>query len=88
MFSCEVDLIRQLPCKWNFKNNFCSNDDNTCPDAEVDGAAVVHGISSTFFGDVNPTFRALYEAFLEVRNTKPNIYLSRRSIVAETSGIK
>jgi len=65
IFHYNYDLIRQLPCKWNFKNNFCSNDDNTCPDAEVDGAAVVHGISSTFFGDVNPTFRALYEAFLE-----------------------
>jgi len=32
--------------------------------AEENGAGAVHGITSAFFGDVNPTFRGLYEAFL------------------------
>ena len=46
---------------WNFKNNFCTDAGNVCNHAEEHGAGAVHGITSAFFGDVNPTFRALYE---------------------------
>uniref|UniRef100_H2YMG5 Nucleotide-diphospho-sugar transferase domain-containing protein n=1 Tax=Ciona savignyi TaxID=51511 RepID=H2YMG5_CIOSA len=65
IFHYNPELLRQLPCTWNFKNNFCQDDDNTCPAAERDGAGAVHGITSAFFNDVNPTFRSLYEAFLQ-----------------------
>jgi len=65
MFHYNPELIRKLSCKWNFKNNFCQNDANTCPDAEREGAAAVHGITSAFFGNVQPTFQALFEAVLE-----------------------
>ena len=64
IFHYNPELLRRLSCRWNFKNNMCSSDDLTCPDAESLGAGAVHGISSSFFGDVNPTFRALYECFL------------------------
>ena len=37
------------------------DDGNVCKDAEEHGAGAVHGITSAFFGDVNPTFRSLYE---------------------------
>ena len=49
---------------WNFKNNFCTDAGNVCNHAEEHGAGAVHGITSAFFGDVNPTFRALYEGKL------------------------
>nr|CAB3251434.1 glucoside xylosyltransferase 1-like [Phallusia mammillata] len=66
MYHYNPDLLRQLSCSWNFKNNFCSDENNVCSDAEsLEGASAVHGITSAFFGDVNPTFRALYEAFLK-----------------------
>ena len=64
IFHYNPELLRPISCRWNFKNNMCSSDGLTCPDAESFGAGVVHGISSSFFGDVNPTFRALYECFL------------------------
>ena len=58
-----------MSCSWNFKNNFCQDNSNVCDDAEKgDGAGAVHGITSAFFGLENPTFRALYEAFLNVSN--------------------
>jgi len=60
-------MLRKLTCSWNFKNNFCSDDGNVCTDAEQSkGAGAVHGITSAFFGDVNPTFRSLYLAFQKV----------------------
>ena len=37
------------------------DDGNVCKHAEDNGAGAVHGITSAFFGDVNPTFRSLYE---------------------------
>ena len=61
-----TELIKQLSCSWNFKNNFCQDNQNICHDAEVHGAGAVHGITSKFFGNENPTFRALYEALLKV----------------------
>lgn len=64
MFHFNPDMLKQLECSWNFKNNFCMDDGNVCKDAEDHGAGAVHGITSAFFGDVNPTFRSLYEAFL------------------------
>lgn len=64
MFHFNPDMLHQLECSWNFKNNFCMDDGNVCKHAEDNGAGAVHGITSAFFGDVNPTFRSLYEAFL------------------------
>ncbi|CBY18947.1 unnamed protein product [Oikopleura dioica] len=64
MFHFNPEMLHQLECSWNFKNNFCIDDGNICKHAEENGAGAVHGITSAFFGDVNPTFRALYEAFL------------------------
>jgi len=64
MFHFNPHLLHQLECSWNFKNNFCTDAGNVCNHAEEHGAGAVHGITSAFFGDVNPTFRALYEAFL------------------------
>ncbi|XP_039259898.2 glucoside xylosyltransferase 1-like [Styela clava] len=64
MFHFNSDLLYQLPCSWNFKNNFCTDDGNICDDAETNGAGAVHGISGSFFGDSNPTFKGLYEFFL------------------------
>lgn len=64
MFHFNPDMLKQLECSWNFKNNFCMDDGNVCKHAEEHGAGAVHGITSAFFGDVNPTFRSLYEAFL------------------------
>ena len=64
MFHFNSDMLHQLECSWNFKNNFCTDSSNVCNSAEDHGAGAVHGITSAFFGDVNPTFRSLYEAFL------------------------
>ncbi|CAK8692117.1 unnamed protein product [Clavelina lepadiformis] len=65
MFHYNPAIIKQLPCSWNFKNNFCRDESNICHDAELKGGAgAVHGIESSFFGTGNPTFRALYETFL------------------------
>ena len=61
MFHFNPHLLHQLECSWNFKNNFCTDAGNVCAHAEEHGAGAVHGITSAFFGDVNPTFRALYE---------------------------
>ena len=61
MFHFNPHLLHQLECSWNFKNNFCTDAGNVCQHAEDNGAGAVHGITSAFFGDVNPTFRALYE---------------------------
>nr|XP_018671616.2 glucoside xylosyltransferase 1-like isoform X1 [Ciona intestinalis] len=72
MFHFNPSLLRQLPCSWNFKNNFCQDEDNTCSVAERGGAGAVHGITSAFFNDVNPTFRALYESFLQY-DFEPNL---------------
>ena len=61
MFHFNPHLLHQLECSWNFKNNFCTDAGNVCQHAEENGAGAVHGITSAFFGDVNPTFRGLYE---------------------------
>ena len=50
----------------NIQNNFCTDAGNVCQHAEDHGAGAVHGITSAFFGDVNPTFRALYEGTKKV----------------------
>lgn len=63
MFHFNPDLLYRLPCSWNFKDNFCTDDKNVCEDAEINGAGAVHGISGAFFGDHNPTFKGLYETF-------------------------
>ena len=76
MFHFNPDMLHQLACSWNFKNNFCMDDGNICKSAEENGAGAVHGITSAFFGDVNPTFRSLYEGtFLNYHAV--GIYVSR-----------
>merc|ERR1719454_1049785 len=61
VFHFNPHLLKQLHCHWNFKTNFCTDDDNVCRSAEDDGPGAVHGITSAFFGNAHPTFKALYE---------------------------
>merc|ERR1712176_648207 len=63
VFHFNPNLLKQLDCKWNFKTNFCMDEDNICKSAEEEGPGAVHGITSAFFGNQHPTFKALYETF-------------------------
>ena len=77
MFHFNPHLLHQLECSWNFKNNFCTDAGNVCQHAEENGAGAVHGITSAFFGDVNPTFRGLYEGKLfQSENHRRILYAS------------
>ena len=63
VFHYNPHLLRQLNCHWNFKTNFCMDENNICQSAEDQGPGAVHGITSAFFGHEHPTFKALYETF-------------------------
>lgn len=66
IFHFNPHLLKQLPCKWNWKTNFCQDDSNVCKIAEEEGPGAVHGITSAFFGtgpNSHPTFKALYDTF-------------------------
>ena len=79
IFHFNPDLLRQLKCQWNFKTNFCVDDDNVCESAELDGPGAVHGTASGFFGTEHPVFKALYETI--------KAYNWNRDVCAEIQGV-
>lgn len=78
MYTCQISLsiskssildhIFYLSCQFNYHHKFCIDEDleRQCADAELGGAAVVHGSAKTFHNNYAPAFRAIYDAMQKV----------------------
>lgn len=53
-------------CRYNYRSDHCMYM-SVCKDANKNGVAVIHGSRSTFHGDKQPAFKAIYSSMEEVR---------------------
>ena len=68
------DKAHEISCKWNYKYGQCKPVYRECLDAATDGAAIVHGITSSFDDDIENKFLVnyLFSEYLELANKVPN----------------
>ncbi len=56
------DKYLELPCSWNYLTDHCRIG-QLCENAELNGVAVLHGSRSSFFLEIEPSFKAIYSVF-------------------------
>ena len=58
------DRYLELPCNWNYLTYHCSSSEQLCKIADREGINLLHGTPFAFRDDGHPTFKAIYNAFL------------------------
>ena len=61
-----LEFVYVYECDWNYRPDHCMYM-SVCKDAEVNGISVLHGNRGVLHNDQHPQFKAIYEAFNEVR---------------------
>jgi len=67
-FAFRPHLFTPIPCRWNYRTEFCRDKPNICPDVQKHGIYLLHGSRGVFDKDdaakwALPEFRKVFEAF-------------------------
>ncbi|XP_075236780.1 glucoside xylosyltransferase 1 shams [Lycorma delicatula] len=86
-FHFHPERLLVYSCIHNYRTDHCMYL-STCPPAERDGVVVVHGSRSSFHGEKQPAFRAIYRAMEEYQlmtDAYENLLLPMKSYLDQTS---
>lgn len=65
----QLERLYIYSCRYNYRSDHCMYM-SVCKDANKNGVAVIHGSRSTFHGDKQPAFKAIYSSMEEVRSLR------------------